>query len=57
MNAYTAVALYFGIAVLNQLLSQQQMPSTSWDWFRWVASAILAGLIAVKAKTSPPDKA
>lgn len=56
MTQYFPVLLYFGIAVLNQLLSQQQVPATPWDWFKWGASALLAGAIAVKAKTSPTDK-
>lgn len=50
------ITLYFVIAVVTQLLVQTQPPNDAWGWFRWGAAAILAGLITVKAKISPPDK-
>lgn len=55
MKAYIPVALYFFIAVVTQLLVTTQPPDNPWGWFRWGAAALLAGLITVKAKISPPD--
>jgi hypothetical protein len=56
MKSPMPVVLYFLIAVVTQLLAQTEPPNTQWGWFRWGAAALLAGLITVKAKISPPDK-
>lgn len=52
MNTHP-VLLYFAIAVITQMVGQAEPPATSWGWFRWGATALLAGLITAKAKISP----
>ena len=46
--------LYFGIAIGSNLLLQTNPPASPWECWRWIASGLLQGLIAIKAYQSPP---
>ena len=49
--------IYALIAVINQLSTQQTVPATSWDWFKYVLGAFGAGLVAAKAYWASPTTA
>src|ERR1700722_12941442 len=47
--------LYAGLAVCGSLMSISLPPVTSWDWYRYVLTAIAQGLLAAKAYQSQPE--
>lgn len=50
----TATTLFFVLAFLPQLLLADHPPSDAWSWFKWLGTAVLQGLIAIKAVLTPP---
>lgn len=49
-----ACAAYCTIALLNALLTANTQPATRWDWFRYLASAMVALATAWKTYYSEP---
>lgn len=45
--------LYFFLSAIPPVIAAQTMPSSPWEWTRFVASTLYAGLIAIKALQSP----
>jgi hypothetical protein len=54
MNRIPKEYLYFSIAAIPVITAQAAMPSDVWTWVKLFASAMLAGLTAVKALQSDP---
>lgn len=50
------ILLYFVLAFMTQLLLAEHPPADWFGWLKWIGSSFVSGLIAVKAKISPPPK-
>lgn len=46
--------LYFIIAALPSLVTNDTPPATGWAWFKLIATGVYQGLVAVKAYQSMP---
>lgn len=48
--------IYFSISSLTVLQQQKAAPETKWDALHLFASMLVAGLVALRALESSPDK-
>lgn len=53
---YTRYITYFVIASGTVFTAQTTVPAGAWDWTKLIASAIVAGFVAIRALESQPPK-